>query len=450
LFLGSDAVWEKLRHRADPHAFTPPTALRRLPLLCGLDEPRHGAGVNLRAHLLHELGRLRTDVRVVIDRLEREGNLSARRALILSLGEFTSEQVPPRERDQVTDLLLGWYETDPDPGVHSAIAWLLGQGRQGPLPRKLDWGQAAALRKIDRALGARMAVEKSRRLSYVFWSVTSDGEHTLSHILRSGMDFRYGSPRDERWHDPATEPVHTRRIDRRFAIATKEVTVAQFERFLDAARPDLKEAFRVPAGQDRDRPVTGVPLLLAAEYCNWLTMQEWKDAKELCFVVDWPTGVRLHPDYLRRRGYRLPTTAEWEFACRAGEMTSRFYGTSDTLLAQYAWHGQSSRGQTWPVGQLKPNDLGLFDLYGNVAEWCLNPAFQVLKQEGKGWTNDGPIDAKLVRPGELWVVRGGAFNDAPRRLRSAAWTSQPSEIGSPFIGFRVARTVVDLTPAPKR
>src|SRR6202035_408342 len=82
-------------------------------------------------------------------------------------------------------------------------------------------------------------------------------------------------------------------------------------------------------------------------------------------------GMRPVDDYLQRRGYRLPSEAEWEFAARAGAVTSRYFGTSESLLGDYAWHAKTSLNQRLlEVGRLKPNDLGLFDVLGNVKEWC--------------------------------------------------------------------------------
>src|SRR5262249_29326460 len=81
-------------------------------------------------------------------------------------------------------------------------------------------------------------------------------------------------------------------------------------------------------------------------------------------------GMQLAPDYLQRTGYRLPTEAEWEYACRAGAVTSRYYGESEELLEKYAWYGKNSAQRTWPVGILKPNDFGLFDMHGQVDVWC--------------------------------------------------------------------------------
>src|SRR4051812_35306841 len=80
--------------------------------------------------------------------------------------------------------------------------------------------------------------------------------------------------------------------------------------------------------------------------------------------------MKLARNYLRRTGYRLPTEAEWECACRAGAVTSRHYGETDELLGEYGWYALNTTERTWPAGGKKPNDLGLFDLHGNIYTWC--------------------------------------------------------------------------------
>ena len=80
--------------------------------------------------------------------------------------------------------------------------------------------------------------------------------------------------------------------------------------------------------------------------------------------------VRLRANYLSLQGYRLTTEAEMEYAIRAGAVTSRYFGETEDLLPKYAWHRQNSNEQPWPVGSLKPNDFGLFDVHGNVSTWC--------------------------------------------------------------------------------
>jgi formylglycine-generating enzyme required for sulfatase activity len=89
-------------------------------------------------------------------------------------------------------------------------------------------------------------------------------------------------------------------------------------------------------------------------------------------VFGYPQGqvTALKAKYLSLHGYRLPTEAEWEYACRAGAVTSRYYGETEELLPRYGWYVKNAGGRSRPVGSKKPNDLGLFDLHGNVYTWC--------------------------------------------------------------------------------
>src|SRR5262249_27894175 len=143
--------------------------------------------------------------------------------------------------------------------------------------------------------------------------------------------------------------------------------------------------------------------------------------------------------YLARTGYRLPTEAEWEYACRAGAAISRHYGTTDELLGNYAWYVANSNGRTWPVGSKKPNDYGLFDMYGNAWAWCQEafapdpPGLTAQRIEDRG-------NSHVIAERESGVLRGGGFVSPASDARSACrFGFQPT---APLIhaGLRVART----------
>ena len=111
---------------------------------------------------------------------------------------------------------------------------------------------------------------------------------------------------------------------------------------------------------DEQAPVLGVTWFEAALYCNWLSRREGRPP---CYTRQLAgEAMNVNQDLLSEPRYRLPTEAEWEAAARAGSPAPRFYGASSSLLGQYAWYQQLSGDHAWPVGQLKPNDFGLFDV----------------------------------------------------------------------------------------
>jgi formylglycine-generating enzyme required for sulfatase activity len=149
--------------------------------------------------------------------------------------------------------------------------------------------------------------------------------------------------------------------------------------------------------------------------------------------------MRLAANYLQRRGYRLPTEAEWEYACRAGADTAFAFGEPIDLSDKYAWHESNSRSKTHPAGSLRPNDLGLFDMHGNVWEWCQNKPVTnkdktIIDAEDKWDIQIGIVDF------EDRVLRGGSFSYLPGNVRSAFNNYCDPSLRKLYFGFRPART----------
>jgi formylglycine-generating enzyme required for sulfatase activity len=226
------------------------------------------------------------------------------------------------------------------------------------------WGGGAAVAHLEKELAGAKAGPRQ-------WHVNGQGQTLV--VVPAGAEFWMGSPGDEADRAAPTEPLHRVRIPWPFAIAAREVTVEQFLRF-QAGHGYLAKYSPRPDG-----PIINVTWYQAAEYCNWLSEKEGIPREEWCYRPNkadrYDDGMRLAPGYLAKRGYRLPTEAEWECACRAGAVTSRYYGEAEDLLKEYAWYSKTAGdGGVQAGGLLKPNDLGLFDLYGNVAEWVQDPA----------------------------------------------------------------------------
>jgi len=422
---------------------------------------RHTTDNSARSYLIHYLSAMNVDSSTIVLRLLVERDVSARRALILSLGGFGPSQISAASHQTLIPRLLDWYRNDPDAGIHSAIDWLLRQGSQGEKPRLLDWQQAEPLARIDRELAGKQASSRAG------WYVTKEGQTVT--ILRGPFQFLMGAPSDEPGRKPGPdspdEPLRHVRIPRSFAIGTKEVTVAEFQRFLDA-NPAVKTGFAYPNDPQRmarvlqtfspdpNGPIIAVTWYEAAMYCNWLSKQEGIPESEWVYPrnpSDIKSGMELPKQYLHRKGYRLATEAEWEFAARAGSTTSRFYGSSDELLKEYAWYSRNPPRRkeapidpgdpqhTWPVGQLKPNDFGLFDVHGNVWEWT-----QDRMQETFPPVMDDSEDSVLtVTDTQCRSRRGGAFPYGAEFQRAANRDTLGAcpAVRRDNVGFRIARTI---------
>jgi formylglycine-generating enzyme required for sulfatase activity len=216
--------------------------------------------------------------------------------------------------------------------------------------------------------------------------------------------FLMGSPEGEGGRFDDERPQHIAKLEYRFAMGRYPVTFEQYDHFCIATKRRIPNDEGWGRGQ---RPVINV---------------SWEDAQ--AYAV-WLSGETKHT-------YRLPTEAEWEFVCRAGTTTE--YSSGDRITVQDANYSKSRIGETSNVGTYPANRWGLYDLHGNVWEWCL---------DGKREYDDeeiidplGPTDAAAYR-----VTRGGAWSVSVRYLRSAFRHADPPGYRCDDIGFRCARII---------
>jgi formylglycine-generating enzyme required for sulfatase activity len=208
-------------------------------------------------------------------------------------------------------------------------------------------------------------------------------------------EFLMGSPMSEASRENNEGPQHRVRISKPFYLGKYEVTQGQWVAVMGENPSNFK-------GDDR-LPVENI---------------SWNDCVEFCRKVSQKTGVRI----------RLPSEAEWEYACRAGSTTAYSFGDSPDALGQYAWYEDNWDSKTHPVGQKKPNVWGLYDMHGNVGEWCAD-------WYGEGYYRQSPpTDPSGPTSGELRVIRSGWFWGC----RSAHRDRAPPGFRHRYLGFRVA------------
>ncbi|WP_437187778.1 formylglycine-generating enzyme family protein [Planctomicrobium sp. SH668] len=275
-----------------------------------------------------------------------------------------------------------------------------------------------------------------------------------------GGEFVMGSPEGEADRQEDEGPQHKVKIAP-FWMGKHEVTWDEYDTFrlaldiqrrvellkresnevddaADAVTRPTKEYMEMTFGMGHDGfPAISMTQVAAKMYCKWLSAK---------------TG----------QYYRLPTEAEWEYACRAGTETAYSFGDDPTGLDEYAWYYENSNEKYHKVGKKKPNPWGLHDMHGNVAEWCLDrydPEFY--KQFTGEQAAVFPLAVPNVDEEYPRVVRGGSWRDDPDLLRSAArvgshddWKVQDPQLpksiwyltDGDFVGFRVVRPLTPPTP----
>jgi formylglycine-generating enzyme required for sulfatase activity len=402
---------------------------------------RHSSDPRTRSYLIHRLGPLGADAGAVVHRLDEEPDVTIRRALLLSLGEFDDKALPADARHALLPNVQAWYRTDPDPGLHATAEWLLRTWQQEEWLKQVNDGWAKDTDQRQNRLDSLHQLVTRDKSTPAQWYVNGQGQ-TMVMIPSPGV-FLMGSPKTEvdREGGPEAriEVQQSKRIGRSFSIAAHEVTVAQFLCFRDH---QVFDKVRAPTPC---HPANLMTWYDAAAYCNWLSEREGVPKEEWCYEPnhrgEYAEGMKLAPDCLHRIGYRLPTEAEWEYACRAGASTERYFGETEELLEKYACYSKNSL-ERWMLrgGSLKPNDFGLFDMYGNAVEWCQDQMHEYPPGNDEKPSEDREQEEDVIEQNSR-ILRGGSFDNHALILRSACRCRLVPSVRFNSVGFRPARTI---------
>ena len=230
--------------------------------------------------------------------------------------------------------------------------------------------------------------------------------------------FMMGSPESEQGRKE-DENQHEVTISKDYYLGVSEVTQGQYEKVMEKNPSHFQGA--IVGNENADLPVENVSWDDAVEYCKKLS--ELPDEKKV------------------GRVYRLPTEAEWEYSCRAGSKTAYSFDDEEGLLSEYGWFRRNSSDRTHTVGLLEPNAWGLYDMHGNVWEWCSD----WYEEYPKGAVSD-PTGAK---EGSLRVDRGGSWRYEAAVCRSAIRLRVNPSFRDDRSGFRVALSPSGIPKSPE-
>jgi len=289
--------------------------------------------------------------------------------------------------------------------------------------RKAEAALRKALANYPELRGARSRLDNLLHKPGEQTLVRIPGHVLLKLVYVPAGSFLMGSPKSEKGRSVDEGPQHRVTISRGFWIGKYEVTEAQWQ-IIMGKNPSLRQGEKILLRKiDLNPSINDAPRITR----NMLPVERvsWDDVQSFILKLNAATGMT----------FRLPTEAEWEYACRAGSETAYSFGNNKKKLVKYAWYDANTTAETHPVGRRKPNAWGLYDMAGNVWEWCQD-------WYGKNYYQYSPvIDPTGPSSGHGRVFRGGSWFSSDDRCRSAFRYGYDPKLRYANLGFRLVREV---------
>jgi serine/threonine protein kinase/formylglycine-generating enzyme required for sulfatase activity len=373
-------------------------------------------------------------------------------ALLLAIGEYASSEVPSARREALVKQVADWYANDPSSGVHGASGWLLRQLGEKEIADRVD--QTPVPYSPDRdwfTLAITVTPTSPEKPKSENKEEGSQAPKTFYYtfIIFPRGEYTIGSVADQPDRQK-NEIRHAVTMTRPFALLDRELT---FEELI-AFSPQYAEYLQRYDAQPTDAGFFA-DWYDSVAYCRWLgkemglleSDQVYADPKSLDEKlyardpqVSW--APRNWPLDLDKRGFRLPTEAEWEVVSRSGSRTAYGFGSEVALLDRFGWFIEKSSKHVHPGRELRPSLRGLFDLHGNLFEWTHD------------WYGDfgesAQTDPLGVQGGSFRVLRGGGWSFDAADCRAAYRLTIGPALRTNDFGFRLALSSPSRVSSPAK
>jgi serine/threonine protein kinase/formylglycine-generating enzyme required for sulfatase activity len=388
-------------------------------------------GRSVQTSLVHSLSQVLT-ASAIIKLLQGTASVPLQAGLLSALGEIPWGQIDEASQRYMVARLPDLMRASNDPYLANMAKWL---------------AESWSLSLPETSIGAG-AFNRNR------WSINSVGQQM---VRLSGPEFvlsKQDSLQQQRvakQEEGATSRKVLRvwlKLGREYQISSTEVSSEQFREFLEDPKvaewlqTELKEGSLQLAKSNM--PQNNISWSIAVRYCQWLNERESIPEDQWCYRNVWSNALgecQPNPNYLARSGYRLPTLAEWQWACSGGSAEPWHFGSDESEISMFEWTVPHSGEVCHPVGRLRPNAFGLFDMGGNLAEWTDTQYAPPLRMN-RFYVSDGGNREPLAMGKADFILCGGRYRFVAQSAITHSMVRDYPSYQSATTGFRVARTLI--------